>query len=261
MYSLERCARALSDVMRVLITNDDGIHSSGLILLMERLRQDHDVWVFAPDEEKSGCSHSITLRGPTKIERMDDRTFMCGGTPADCVLLACLGMVPVDLDLVISGINLGPNLGTDIVYSGTAAGARQAALMGKPSIAVSLNAHQPPYELAHPAEFVAANIDLFRSLWSDDHFLNINFPPDLRPGAETAITFPTKRIYRDQLSTFTAPDGCVYTFLGGSAADSHNETGSDYEAVVGGKVSLSPVLTHPANHAVEAKYRDVRFRT
>jgi 5'-nucleotidase len=124
--------------MRLLLTNDDGIHSDGIQALIRGLEGAHEVWVVAPSVEASGGSHSITLHDVLKIRRLSDRRFSCRGTPADCVMVALLGLVPADIDLVISGINHGPNLGTDILYSGTAAGARQGALMGVPSVALSV---------------------------------------------------------------------------------------------------------------------------
>ena len=246
--------------MRILLTNDDGIDSVGLVALAGRLRRDHEVWVVAPDRERSGCSHSITLHGPTRIKKEGERIYVCHGTPADCVLKACLGIVPVSLDLVISGINLGPNLGTDIIYSGTAAGAREGVLMGVASIAASLNAQHPPYELDRPVEFLAENIARFYELGTCDHFLNINFPSSMNQGTEIAVTFPTRRVYRDELLTFDAPDGYIYAFLGGASAVSHNEAGSDYEAVCRGSVSLSPILIHPTNHSAAERYKKVSFQ-
>ncbi len=243
--------------MKILLTNDDGIFSKGLKALAEKLSAEHEVWIVAPDGERSGSSHSITLREPTKIHKVGDREYACGGTPVDCVILSFLGLLPVKIDLVISGINKGPNLGTDITYSGTAAAARQGALMGKPSIAVSINSYQPPFYFEYPARFLSENIELFVKLWSDDHFVNINFPDRIEKFSRVEITYPGLRIYKDTLEKYKAPNGNLYCFLGGEAPTSRKEAGTDSYAVSKGRISISPILIHPANEKIEKKYRDV----
>jgi 5'-nucleotidase len=241
--------------MKILLTNDDGITSPGLQLLKEALSLEHEVWVVAPEENRSASSHAITLREPTRIREHARREFLCGGTPADCVLIGLLGLLPVDIDLVISGINLGPNLGTDIIYSGTAAGARQGALMGKPALACSVNAYAPPFNFKFPAAFIAEKAETFRSLWDGDLFLNINFPHDVEAGAPVDITYPIQRIYEDELVKFRAPNGHLYCFIDGSLPRAEMEAGSDFLAVEEGRISISPIMIHPANHEIEEKYR------
>ncbi|TFG60697.1 MAG: 5'/3'-nucleotidase SurE, partial [Spirochaetales bacterium] len=106
--------------MKILLTNDDGIQSPGLGALEDRLSSDHEIWVLAPDNERSGSSHAITLKGAVRMRNLSPRHISCNGTPADCVLYGLLGVLPERPDIVLSGINIGHNLGTDIVYSGTA---------------------------------------------------------------------------------------------------------------------------------------------
>ena len=245
--------------MRILITNDDGIESKGLLSLHRRLKKDHEVWIVAPERDRSGSSHAITLQGPTRVHKWEDRVYACNGTPADCVLLACLGLIPNEIDLVISGINHGPNLGTDIIYSGTVAAARQGVLMGKTSIAASICSYSSPYYLESPIEFISRNIDLLVSLSSEEHFLNINFPNRAVERTDIAVTFPEKRIYKDELVTFQAPDGELYCFLDGSKPESPMEEGSDSFAIDNGQISLSPILIHPINHRIEEVYRKAKF--
>jgi 5'-nucleotidase len=244
----------------VLLTNDDGIDSLGLRALQERLAQRHEVWVVAPESNRSGSSHSITLGTPTRFRRVGEREYVSGGTPADCVLVACLGLLEIKPEIVISGVNLGPNLGTDIVYSGTAAAARQGAFMGLPSIACSLDAYEPPFFLDFPVEFITRNLEIFVSLLSDTHFLNLNFP-NRKGVSSTLVTHPARRIYKDELVTFTAPRGDLYCFIGGSRPESVHEEGSDYWALEQGSVSLSPIVIHPANHEVEERYRGTGYWT
>ena len=244
--------------MKILLSNDDGIDSPGLRLLQKALQSEHEVWVVAPDSNRSGSSHSITLGNPTKFMKRGEREYASGGTPADCVLHACLGLVPVHIDMVVAGINLGPNLGTDIVYSGTAAAARQGAFLRKPAVACSLSAYQPPYYLDFAVNFMIRNLTMIRDLWSEDHFLNINFPNRETP-AEPVITIPTRRIYEDELVRFTSPQGDLYSFIGGQIPGGMMEEASDFGAVEAGYASLSPILIHPTNHEVEERYREACF--
>jgi 5'-nucleotidase len=244
--------------MRILLTNDDGVDSPGLRLLERALAPQHEVWVVAPDSNRSGSSHSITLGTPSRFRRTGEREFTCWGTPADCVVVALMGLVPEPPDLVLSGINLGPNLGTDILYSGTAAAARQAAFMGRPAVACSLAAYAPPYHLDFAVRFLAVNLQPFVSLWAEDHFLNINFPNSDRAGPPE-VTFPARRVYKDTLVRFQAPNGDLYCFLGGPHPEAREEPGTDYRAIQRGAISLSPILIHPSNHEIEDRYRQASY--
>ena len=245
--------------MRILLTNDDGFDSRGLQCLKASLSREHEVWVIAPNDNRSGSSHAITLDGPTRIKRVGEREYACFGTPADCVLAGCLGLLPQAPDMVVAGINLGPNLGTDIVYSGTAAAARQGALMGTPSLAASLASFDPPFYLEYPVEFILRNLELIRSLWAGDHFLNLNFPNTPSPAPAPLVTFPTRRVYKDELVKFQAPKGELYCFLGGAEPESQMEEGSDHWGLMQGRISISPILIHPTNHGIEERYGQVRF--
>lgn len=245
--------------MRVLLTNDDGIESPGLRELGRALGAGHEVWIVAPEGNRSGSSHSITLGNPAKFRRVAEREYASGGTPADCVLYAILGVVPEQIDIVLSGVNLGPNLGTDIVYSGTAAAARQGAFMRTPSVALSLSTYQAPYHLELPVRFVVENLTLIRELWSADHFLNINFP-NQPVSSPPLVTHPARRIYKDELVRFNSPQGDLYCFLGGAVPEATHEEGSDYWAIEAGRISVSPIVIHPANHEVEERYREAVFR-
>jgi 5'-nucleotidase len=247
--------------MRLLLTNDDGIHSGGIQALLAALAGSHEVWVVAPEAEKSGGSHSITLRDALRVRKVGERQYSCRGTTADCVMVALMGLVPRRIDLVISGINHGPNLGTDILYSGTAAGARQGALMGVASVALSSGVYKPPFDFDAGAAFAARNLDALRALGTDDHFLNVNFPATGTATAETVITFPSRRIYRMELQTYEAPDGDKYCFIGGAPPDAHPEDGSDSMVVSQGRISISPIHAHPRNWAsIEESCRGVKFR-
>ncbi len=240
------------------MTNDDGVKSPGLKSLKNVLEKDHEVWVLAPDGERSGTSHRITLKGPILRSAVEERVFACSGTPADCVILGTLGALPGRPELVVSGINIGPNIGTDVVYSGTAAAARQAALMGIPSIAVSLDSFDAPFHFDSLSRFVADNLDAFAGLWRADHFININ-APNIPVYSGVEVTRPSRRLYHDRVVEFQAPDGHSYFFIQGSRVETVSESGSDWDAVSRGKVSISPVMLQPVHREEDAPYREARF--
>ena len=163
--------------MRVLVSNDDGVDAPGIRILAEGLRAaGHEVLVVAPDRDRSGASNSLTLDLPIRIKRLDEETWRVAGTPTDCVHLALTGMLDVEPDIVVSGINLGANLGTDVLYSGTVAAAHEAALLGYPAIAIS--------SLSHKGEYLetAARIASFAVDYLSEHplsfgtVLNVNVP-------------------------------------------------------------------------------------
>jgi 5'-nucleotidase len=157
-----------------------------------------------------------------------------------------LGGLPVKPDLVLSGINAGPNLGTDLIYSGTAAAARQAALHGIPGIALSL-AGMPPEPLLWDSavSFAVEKLEELAGLWREDTFLNVNLPNISGSPLGMLITFPAVRRYNDSLIFFTAPDGSDYCFVKGGVIITEPEPGSDFDAVSRNYASLSPVFIHP----------------
>ncbi|NNM55208.1 MAG: 5'/3'-nucleotidase SurE [Spirochaetales bacterium] len=230
--------------MRILLTNDDGIDSQGLSAL-ENALADHEIWVVAPDGERSGGSHAIQMRGPVKLSRRGNRRFACSGSPADCVFLAFRGSLVPAFDAVVSGINHGPNLGTDLIYSGTAAAARQASLLGVPGVALSLDVQSAPWDFSHGAEFVRQNLEDWVADWTPGTFLNVNFPsrPLLPLEAEWAV--PSERRYYDQVVEFEAPGGEVWCWVKGLILDDAIAEGSDWAAVRRGKVSCTVVVSHP----------------
>jgi 5'-nucleotidase len=233
--------------MNILLTNDDGISSDGLLLLAQALREEtgHGIYVLAPDTNRSGVSHSISITSHVRIRPEGEREWVCSGTPADCVMVAALGEVPVIPDLVISGINAGANMGTDLVYSGTAAAARQAGLLGIPGIALSLAGHGEPFYWEPAITCTLDNLDKWISFWKDDIFVNVNFPNNPGGYGEPVITYPSRRHYHDTMRSFQAPDGYQYCFVEGGALVTEDEQGSDWDAVSKNLVSVSPVFLHP----------------
>lgn len=243
--------------MKVLITNDDGVQSAGIRHLREKLKLQHDVWTVAPHIERSCTSHAITLHGSVVFKKLKEKLYSCDGTPADSVKYSLLGAIPFSPDVVVSGINHGPNIGTDIVYSGTVAAAREAAYMGCAGIAVSLAgaARQQSFQAA--ARFISENLEVLVDSWKDNHLINVNVPGDLAVPLTTKITTPARRIYRDRLVSESVSDSELRFAIEGEASDAAAEGGSDWEAVTSGFISISPILIHPLNHSVDEAYHSL----
>lgn len=245
--------------MLVLLTNDDGLGAPGLHALADALTQyGHEVWIAAPASDQSGVSHGLSLTVPLRIDKPDERVFSCCGKPADCVIAAFDGLLPRLPDAVLSGINNGANLGTDLVFSGTAAAARQAAIHGVPGIAVSLvlddgNLFVPeaggPPRWKPLARFAAENLETLAGLCRRDLFLSLNAAslPSYKGGKMTSLC---RRVYHDTLRFSPPQNGPAHSafecvFSGGSI-DTVSSAGDDWDAVRAGYVSVSPVLAQPA---------------
>jgi 5'-nucleotidase len=239
--------------MTILLTNDDGIASEGIQLLAGALRErgDHRVFVIAPDRDRSGVSHCISfLRKPLRLKEREADTWACSGNPVDCVIAGMLGALPLKPELILSGINRGANLGTDLVYSGTAAAARQGSLFSVPSIALSLveSPQGGEYHWDMAVSLVVKKLEEFTSLWEPDTFLNVNIPNSPGGPEGSRIAFPCQRQYRDSLSVMEAPDGERYCFALAGKPVNQPEPGSDWDTVSRNLVSLSPVLIHPVSN-------------
>ena len=244
--------------MNILLTNDDGYDRQGISQLARELGKDHTVCIVAPDGNRSGYAHGFTLHDPVRFRRVAESVWACSGTPADCVSITTHGIFGFEPDLIISGINYGPNLGTDIIYSGTAAAAREGALKGIPSLAVSLVQRDPPFDFTAAVDFIVSRINELHSLWDKDHFLNINIPSPIKEPLSIRVTSPCMRKYVDSYQCFTDPHGDLFTFMDGDIDVSHPEEGSDLEAVEKGCISFSPIAIHPENsRQVMTEYRRV----
>jgi len=244
--------------VKILITNDDGINSDGLNALVSAL-SDHEVWVVAPDRERSASSQSITIKDPVRIHKLGERIYTCSGTPADCVVFSLNTIIETMPDMILSGINHGTNLGIDLLYSGTAAAARQGALAGIPSIALSQCSNTPPFYFDRGAAFLAQNLVKLKELWHKDHFININIPNISEGVLEAKITTPSQTRYIDRISSFTAPNEDLLCLLNGERG-AGDEDGHDFGAVDAGFVSISPVYLFPVNHREEEAYRKAEFK-
>lgn len=230
--------------MNILLTNDDGIGAQGIRTLQEVLSRRHDVYLVAPDIEQSACSNAVTLRTPMTLHRHDARTFSLSGYPADCVNVGLHASFLPFIDLVVSGINHGPNCGDDLYFSGTVGGARTGYVFGKSAIAVSLDSyHRPSPHFLDAAEFVAGFIDeIAEDLAHRPLFFNINHP-DLpaRDVKGVRYTFVGKRVYNDIFELSEGNPGTVRMQSHGPIG-SFEEAGADATELTRGYISVTPLL-------------------
>ena len=231
----------------ILITNDDGIHSDGLLALYESLEPVGKVTVIAPDRPRSASGHSITLHKPLRADKVRLAGGVYGyssnGTPADCVCLGALKIVEGPVDLVVSGINRGPNLGFDLTYSGTVSAAMEAAVMGISSFAISITTHEAVSGFALAGAFAKhiAEILLRRKL-PGGAFLNVNVPDAASEQiAGVEITRQGVRHYDGRIETRTDPTGRAYYWLGGDLPVDVLEEGTDVKATADNKISVTPI--------------------
>ena len=234
--------------IRILITNDDGYHSEGIIALEEALREIGDVFVIAPESEMSGASHSLTLARPLRIRQIDERHWTVDGTPTDCVTLALNRILPPELrpDICASGINHGPNLGDDATYSGTVAGALEATILGVPGLAFSLAAGRN-HDFTESAKVARAMMQkaLAEGL-PNGTLLNINIPKGISKGIR--ITKQGFKNARPIISEHIDPRGKLYYWIGEERSGFHAEGGTDFEAIDEGFVSVTPMRSDLTNH-------------
>lgn len=232
---------------RILVTNDDGIESRGLLMLKQALEPIGDVYVMAPETNQSAVGHSMTFMRPLRVRErvLDDGSpgWSVDGSPTDAVSLAFLGYFGISFDLVASGINYGSNLGDDITYSGTVGAAMEAVLSGCPAFAVSQEwSGEPDFGLAgRVAALVARNV-LEHGL-GEGELLNVNLPASPAEGDAFGVdlTRMGKRVYQDQLLERLDPRGVPYYWFGGPPPTGLAEPGTDFHAVVNGRVAITPI--------------------
>lgn len=221
----------------IVLTNDDGFDAAGFQALYKGLKNDFDVFVCAPRYEQSGASHSLTLRRPIKVEKLRDRFFVIDGTPTDCILLAYHDLLKGDIGLVVSGINNGPNMGSDVFYSGTVAAALQAGHFGIKALAVSM-ANREANNFNHAVEYVKHLIPRVISIAEPCIVLNINIPDGKIKGEK--ITKMGKRIYNDKVYRNHEKENVMYSVIDG-VLDCQLDADTDFQAVSEGYVSITPL--------------------
>jgi 5'-nucleotidase len=233
-----------------LLSNDDGVRAAGILAAQEALAPLGDVIVAAPDRERSATSHSISLEHPLRAEEIRPKVFAIDGTPVDCVYLALLHLCPRKPDLVISGINHGYNLGSDIFYSGTVAAAVEGSLRGVPGIAVSQE-RRAPLDFSRATSFLRSLVAqiLGRGVGTlpSNGILNVNLPANASTNYE--VTFLGRRVYRDLVDVRQDLRGRSYYWIGGPEAEGVDVPGSDMSAIRAGDVSLTPITLDLSNRA------------
>ncbi|MEJ5228772.1 MAG: 5'/3'-nucleotidase SurE [Pseudothermotoga sp.] len=245
--------------MRILLTNDDGVTSPGLLTLAQVLHKKHDILVVAPESEQSATGHAITVRMPIWVKRIkvveDFPVYATTGTPADCVKIGVEVISKKRIDLVISGINVGHNLGTDVIYSGTVSGALEGALLGIPSIAVSAPMEKN-YDYHDAAFFVERFInDLDFTIFEPYTALNINFPKGIIKGWKA--TRQSTRRYADRFEARTDPAGNTYYWMYGDIIEDDSTPDCDYKAIKNGYVSVTPITVFMNSEKVLLKLKEV----
>ncbi|WP_102958258.1 5'/3'-nucleotidase SurE [Mangrovicella endophytica] len=249
--------------MRLLLTNDDGIHAEGLQVL-ERIAREltDDVWIVAPETDQSGLSHSLTLSSPLRLRRIAEKKFAVSGTPTDCVIMAVKRLMPEPPDLVLSGVNAGQNICDDVTYSGTVAGAIEGTMLGLRSVALS-QAFRPGSDreaIWQTAETYAPEI--LRKLATRDMpegtLININFPP-VDPDAVTGVevTRQGKLDYSLGIEERRDGRGFPYFWLTFGRQAGREIEQSDIGALSAGRVSVTPLMLDLTAHTLRDELRSL----
>ncbi len=242
--------------MRILVSNDDGYFSPGIEALAQRLSTLAEVTVVAPERDRSGASNSLTLDRPLSVRRAPNGFFFVNGTPTDCVHLAVTGLLDFLPDVVVSGINLGANMGDDTIYSGTVAAATEGFLLGIPSLAVSLASKEAHY-LESAAQVVQQLVErLQRAPLEHPVLLNVNVP-DVAPSELGAleVTRLGRRHKAEPVVKMRTPRGEQAYWIGAAGAAADAGPGTDFHAVASRRVSVTPLQVDLTFHAQDAPIR------
>lgn len=250
--------------MHILLTNDDGIYAPGLWALYQALRPEHRLWVIAPESEQSAVGHAISLSNPLRVKKVKKNGEFFGwavsGTPADCVKIAIAEILPHKPEMVISGINLGANVGINVLYSGTVSAATEAAIMGLKAMAVSLATYKEP-DFSVAAATAAALTREFPALpLPPGVCLNVNVPA--LPAAEIKGLFWTRQERGIQVEHFERrvdPRENVYYWLAGLNERRDAEPGTDYWALLEGYISLTPIHHDLTDYQTLEKLQDLNL--
>jgi 5'-nucleotidase len=243
--------------MRLLCTNDDGYLAKGLQVLAEAAGTLGEVTIVAPDREQSATSHSLTIHNPLRARRATDGALVVDGTPTDCVIVAVGELLEHRPDVCLSGINHGPNMGEDVLYSGTVAAAMEATVLGIPAIALSY-AGDRYEELEGWCPVVAALLAslLGQDSFPDDTLLSVNLPP-IAPGdvRGVRVTSLGRRRYSESLTRAKDPSGREYFWIGGGVTNWEGSPDSDFRAVQDGYISVTPLHLDLTNYGLIEEIR------
>ena len=264
--------------MNILLSNDDGVYATGINILHEELSKKYDVTIVAPDRERSASSHSLTIDRPLRVNEIKPNIFSVDGTPTDAVNIGVHSIMKTKPDLVISGINYGGNICDDVIYSGTVSAAMEGAVMGIKSIAVSLVVNRGGGYLPKDAsleedleasfvkasEFVSNLASVFNKTgFSENTLLNVNIPQTIikkeNNPFEYRITRQGKRYFEDFVVEKTDPRGRKYYWIWGKNITFEDIKDSDYEAVHGGYISVTPIHLDMTNYKAMEKLKNIDF--
>ncbi len=235
--------------MRILVTNDDGIHAPGLDIAQHIARAlTDDVWVIAPETEQSGASHSLTLTKPLRLRRITERRFAVSGTPTDCVMMGCLQILKdKPPDLILSGVNWGSNLADDVTYSGTIAGAMEGTALGIASVALSQAADEESREHIDWSPGLVHGPGLLRHLlearWPAGSLININFPALAAAEVKGWAVVPQGRydLQSTEIEERRDARNRAYYWIGLRRRRASPPENTDLGTVYGGKISVTPL--------------------
>jgi 5'-nucleotidase len=242
---------------RILVTNDDGYSSFGIIALADALREIGNVTVVAPDSDNSGIGHSISIKHPVRVNPVKERTvptYRCSGTPADCVIVGAFDLCGGMPDLVVSGINRGANIGDDLNYSGTVAAAIESVIIGVPSLAISLAASWPEHARDHHWDTAArVAVRMARDILTNGlprlTLLNVNVPnlPEAELRGDRWVR-QGRKSYRDRVERRTDPRGGTYFWIWGTFDPANIVEATDLGAVRDNYVSVTPLTIDRTDH-------------
>ena len=247
--------------MNILCSNDDGILAPGLALLVDACFEGGDVTLVAPDREQSGTSHSLTLHRPLRPARRPDGAYQVDGTPTDCVMLALETLMPERPDFVFSGVNHGPNMGEDVLYSGTVSAAMEGVMLGVPGVAISFAGSDPEMMSTYRDTLVR----LVRRITSAEDYprdtlLNINLPR--LPASDVKgvrVTRLGSRFFSDSLTRMKDPWGREIMWIGGGTITWTGGEDADHAAVAEGYISITPLHMDLTNYSLIETVRGWRL--
>lgn len=244
--------------MKILVSNDDGYFAPGITLLAEALRQLGEVTVFAPERDRSGSSNSLTLDRPLTLRRAPNGFFSVNGTPTDCVHIAVTGVLDFTPDIVVSGINLGANMGDDTIYSGTVAAAAEGYLLGIPALAISLSSKAGEH-FESAIDIAVQLVERFgRDPLTEPVLLNVNVPDvELARLRGIEVTRLGRRHKAEPVIKLQTPRGETAYWIGPAGGAQDAGPGTDFYAVENCKVSVTPLrldLTHNAQLALAREW-------
>jgi 5'-nucleotidase len=231
----------------ILVTNDDGIQSEGIIQLYKRLQPLGNIYVVAPDSEQSAVGHALTMHRPLKPHVVEKNMYSINGTPTDCVAIGVKKLLPHKPHLIVSGINKGGNLGDDITYSGTVSAAMEGTLLGVKSIAISLMGTEP-FDFTQAATFALklSQIVLTYGI-PPDTLLNVNVPNKVKIKG-VRLTKQGKRVYDNAIQEMNDPWGRKHYWIGGGTPIWESEIDTDFDAIREGHISITPIHLNFTNY-------------